>query len=828
MFSSRPTLLPGNFLPVPFKETERVTFIPALKAYIVSAFAEDPDQYMDDLRLLDSLRAEVVKPNLHDESIQQHLRYYGQLRTISSKFIMDDDHIRIAFSWASALDKDRRYTTSYNVGFEKASVLFNLAALYSSLASNMTLDSEAAYKRAAMLFQQAAGAFAAIVDNLAAWNISTSSSVQLNALSQLMLAHAQEVFFEKAQSGNMKVGTLAKLAAQVAVFYETASEGASQTQVFDKSWIAYMNIKLSYWKAVATCNKSLEAHAADKYGEQIAWLQAAAAHSRAANDSSQLKNVTIAKVHSDVKTLQATIDRALLQANKDNDLIYMAIVPKIETLPVIAPARMVNPVPLPDSAGLSAIMGRALFQHLVPFEVHQLASEYASIKDQIAKEASDKLTEATSVAFRQATPTLASINLPGAIEALEQPIGLPQSVLQRSEEIRAQGGFEGLESSWQTLQAMSSKCWTILREAMEKLDTEAAEDQSMQMQFGDKWNRASSVSLGQNLRDSERRFREKLQEADNANRVVRSKMDRDSHLIVHICLSRQELEASVPASTAGSTLVLKDQNLKQLKGLLDQLNTNFKKRNALIERIKAAAASDDIAPRLLEELDGNASAASLDKKAIFDSQLKMYDALKTEVADLLSQQEQLLPAIVESNKKFVESRQTSELIRQRENALQSLDNGYKAFKDISANMQEGIKFFSDIETTLVKFSDNCRDFVLARDIEKKDMLQQIQMNVARLRVSDSPAPASSSPSSTPAPASAPVGGVWPGGGAVQYPQMPQGHFVFVPASTGTWQQGQPLQYVQPGYGSSPIPGAYPGVYTLAQAPPSQGTGRPRQ
>ncbi|KAL5032064.1 hypothetical protein BDV3_000659 [Batrachochytrium dendrobatidis] len=816
-------LLPGRFLVVPFKQTERVSFIQPLRAYIASAFAEDPDQYIDDLRALDEYRAAIATPDLHDESANQHLRYYAQLNFLSGKFIMDDDHIRIAFTWASALGKDKEFTSSYNVGFEKASVLFNLAALYSQIAGSVSLTSEESYKKAAAYFQQAAGVYAMIVENLPLWNIAGSSSIQLSALSQLMLAQGQEVFFEKALAGKMKDASLAKLALQASLFYNAAFDGASQTQVFDKAWSSYMQVKMLHLKAIAHYHKAMDSLGSGKYGEQIAWLQAALALSKKALDANVMKSVTLASLPSDIKATQTLIEKSLLQANKDNDVIYMEIVPRAETLTAIAPARMVNPTPMPDTASLLKIIEKPLFKHLVPFEIHQAASEYAAKKDAIAKDVHDKLTESISIAFS----TLASLNLPGAIEALEQPIGLPESVIRRSDEVRALGGEKGLESSFKTINTLSKRCWDIIKDTMEVLDKEAAEDQSLHIQFGAKWTRATSGSLADNLRDAEKRFRKKLQDADNSNRLVQTKMESQGHLIANLGLTRSELEASVPASTSGTTLALKDPNLRQLKTLLEQLNASIKQRNDLIAKTKADVHNDDITPKLLE---GAANGALFDKTAALTDQLKKYDETNNQVKEIISQQEQLLNSIVNCNKKFVESRQTNELIRDRENALQSLENGYKAFKEISANLDEGVRFYNDMEASLGKYLSSCRDFTLARDIEKKDMISQIQLGVASMHFADGPGQSlSSQNTSNPyTPNAPPTGSTLPSA----YPSLQRP--ALFPASTqsampipGTWNSTQPLQYgqAQPGYGV-----AQPSNYTYGQANPSfqPGTWNPAQ
>ena len=126
-------------------------------------------------------------------------------------------------------------------------MLFNIGAIYSHLALaalSSGNNNEESYKKAAQYFQLSAGAYQTIVDKLPEWNIQGSANLQLNALTNLMLSQAQEVFFLKAVSSNfsdffnsigkMKEGTLAKLAKQAATFYGLALEIAEECAVFGK------------------------------------------------------------------------------------------------------------------------------------------------------------------------------------------------------------------------------------------------------------------------------------------------------------------------------------------------------------------------------------------------------------------------------------------------------------------------------------------------------------------------------------------------------------------------------------------------------------------
>lgn len=144
------------------------------------------------------------------------------------------------------------------------------------------------------------------------------------------------------------------------------------------------------------------------------------------------------------------------KANKDNDKIYMETVPK--DLPPIMPARMVNPVKIPEYNII--MVPKVIFRNLVSLKIHQSASAYAFQKDNLIKSLCKKLNEATSLAYT----TLASQKLPGSIEALEQPIGLPSIILERSIEVKQRGGVRSIESAWATLSKFAEQDMDLLNQ----------------------------------------------------------------------------------------------------------------------------------------------------------------------------------------------------------------------------------------------------------------------------------------------------------------------------------------------------------------------------
>jgi programmed cell death 6-interacting protein len=211
-----------------------------------------------------------------------------------------------------------------------------------------------------------------------------------------MMAQAHECIWQKAVMEHMKYGTVARLAIRVSDFYDSFL--TTNTALIPDNWKVYGDTKCNYFKAVAQYQKANEAISSGRYGEEIARLYLAkssnslAIQSVSSNKTPLLINQAfIDQIH----TLQQSIERDLLRAEKDNDVVYMESIP--EQLAPILRSDMVKPtIPnfilnpeywliLTERPNDELFIKRPLLEKLVPFAVHQAASVYSDKKDYIIK-----------------------------------------------------------------------------------------------------------------------------------------------------------------------------------------------------------------------------------------------------------------------------------------------------------------------------------------------------------------------------------------------------------------------------------------------------------
>ncbi|KAF9336229.1 pH-response regulator protein palA/rim20 [Podila minutissima] len=655
----------SNILAVEFKKTEQLSMTKSLSDYISTSYAEHPDTYQDDFRVLDELRADIVNLEPHQNALNRLLKYHAQLVFIGSKFPIDT---RIEFPWALVNSTDKKMHSFRNMCYERACVCFNIGAMYSQLGNNENRGTPEGLKRAYAYFQNAAGAFQHLRDAV---------------IPELRIAPTVDIS-----------------AAALTVFIHLM--------------------------------KACECISQNKYGEEIARLQTA---ERLVNCGLELQRNLKETVVSDLRSLQTAIHRNLSRAEKDNDIIYLEPIPAEASLAAIGRADMSKPIivseianPVPMMNEHNMLLGVPLFSRLVPFAVHQAASVYTERKERIVKEdIGGKFDELTGVCYSQ----MQALNLPGSLQALEQPVGLPPALLQHIDDISSAGGVRALHEMLEKVRTLSRQNGAILDEIFEALQQEANEDETMRKRYQGRWNRPTSASLTVTFVEQGRKHRDTLETARKSDQIVQNKLDtllstwgRSLELLSS---GKAEVERAVPNSTSapGSS---DPEIVDDLKMLLEEVDQMIKARRIKLEEIKRIADEDDIGPSLVaitNKLTATSSAVKIEPahfEALFQEQLKKYDGYKRLVKEETATQEDLLMAIQETNKAFVASRRSNAVVHQREMALQNLEAAYQKYKAILANFKEGLQFHRDFEKILVRLRDNCRDYFFARKMEAKDYL----------------------------------------------------------------------------------------------------------
>eukprot|EP01137_Pigoraptor_chileana_P016237 Opistho-2@5709 len=591
----------SSLLAIELKKTDKVDYGETLRNYIATQCGQDAAAYADPIAQLDNLRQSVRSFEKHESSLLQMQKYYGVTSFLGLKFPIDENQIRINFSWYevfaspksgglfAASPSSQPKVSSFSLQYERACVLFNIAALQSQLGGGQSITSDAGLKAAATYFQASAGTLLHLADVVSKSILPQSADFArdlLSALSGAMLAQAQECVFQKAVVGKMRDAVLCKLAAQASDYYESAANqlrsSGSKSPSIEKSWVPFLLAKAQYMLALAHFHDAVTAKTTDAFGLEIGRLHSAEV---ALADVVKMKVAAV-----DAAPLLDRVRRMLSQATKDNDVIYHEHVPSAAELPSLARVSMVKATPFAENAGDASM---DLFSALVPFMAHQGAEIYKERRDSLVKEITRKLDEATTMA----NTILASMNLPAAIEALEQPVGLPPQVLEKSKRIRNDGGIAAVMQKLDGVSSARSANLDILKESERMLNGEESEDKSMRDQFKTNWRRTPSRELTVKLREELEKYRTVLEKAGNSDGIVRQKMAGIRDKIEVLDKPQEELQSAIPQGMAGGNT--SNPTFIELKRLMSEYDQLRKARTALYAEVKEKAARDIIGKRFV-------------------------------------------------------------------------------------------------------------------------------------------------------------------------------------------------------------------------------------
>lgn len=146
------------------------------------------------------------------------LRYYGQLELLELHF----PKVAGTFPWRDAFTG--KLTSQSTLAIEKASVLFQIAAIHSSIAASQDRSEPGGIQKAVRYSRTAAGLLIYIIDHFLHAPSTDMSTEVLRFLVDLMLAQANESFLNKCSREDQADTLISKVASQVASLYFSLKE----------------------------------------------------------------------------------------------------------------------------------------------------------------------------------------------------------------------------------------------------------------------------------------------------------------------------------------------------------------------------------------------------------------------------------------------------------------------------------------------------------------------------------------------------------------------------------------------------------------------------
>ncbi|QIX00027.1 hypothetical protein AMS68_005544 [Peltaster fructicola] len=737
----------------PLKQTNEIDWIAPLKQHIRTAYGDDPERYTTECAQLNRLRQDMRGAGKDSAAGRDLLyRYYGQLELLDLRFPVDENHIKISFTWFDAFT--HKPTSQYSLAYEKASIIFNISAVLSCHAANQNRHEDAGLKTAYHSFQASAGMFTYINENFLHAPSTDLSRDTVKTLISIMLAQAQEVFIEKQIADGKKPGLLAKLASQAAYIYAQAVEGVQENvskAIFERVWLLVVQIKQHHTASLAQYYQAIADYEANSYGQAIARMQASLSASKEASrlangfpgsvpSNSNLSSETGTILVDVVKKHMAAIQEKLTEYVRDNDMIYHQPVPSETNLPSIPKLPAAKPIPVSElyqGQDIQRIIGADIFQRIVPMSVTESASLYDEEKAKLVRAESERVEGADD----ELAASLDYLKLPGSLNILKG--GLDQESMGVDEDFRnwcsELAGHSSFTPIFESLREDKQKVLSTLDSCNKQLDMEESVCEKMRSKYGGEWTQQPSSRLTTTLRTDAKSYRAAVEEASTSDATLFSTLRQYESDFDEMRSAGETEEADVLYQRAMSQAgggkkgfspseegnLLDDdfgddsrqsvaQQIEHVDGLLKKLQLVKRERQQVLKDLKEKAVSNQEQQLFKQELE-----------KFRPHQNRIFQAMHKQ-SSLMKELTRTYSDLLQDKRVRSEQNKYEAFSRQRNSVLNKYRKIFQAYQDLQAGLDRAKQFYSEMKETAESLQKNVQSFVENRRSEGGQLLNAIE------------------------------------------------------------------------------------------------------
>ncbi|KAJ7985530.1 hypothetical protein DPEC_G00353010 [Dallia pectoralis] len=695
------------------KEAGEFPFSPSVKQFILKNYGENPENYNEQLKKLETLRQGAVNVTRDFEGCSILRKYFGQLHYLQSRVPLGPgQEAAVPISWTEIFSGK---TVSHDdISYEQACILYNLGALHSMLGAMDNRVSEEGMKVSCTHFQCSAGAFSYLRDHFS-HNFSVDMSHQiLNLNINLMLGQAQECLLEKSMLDNRKSFLVARISAQVVDYYKEAcralenSDTASMLGKIQKDWKKLVQMKIYYFASIAHLHMGKQAEEQQKYGDRLAYLQSSL------DKLSEAIKLAKGQPDSVQEALRFTMDvigGKFNSAKKDNDFIYHETVPSLETLPSVKGAPLVKALPVNPTD--PSVTGPDLFAKLVPMAAHEASSLYSEEKAKLLRDIMAKM-DSKNETLEQFMDSLGLE--PDSVDNLDMYSHIPPVLMEKCAALSVRPDtVKSLIQSMQVLSGVFTDVEASLKEIRDVLEEDEAGVRALQEAVGS-GGTAAAERQAQGLAEI-RRDLEKYMEAHEKASFTNTELHRAMNLhISNLRLLGGPLDAlrdALPRPQLNEEEVAGLQCMKRILGKVQEMRDQ---RCSLEKQLRDLIQHDDITSSLV-------TTERADMKRLFEEQLKKYEQVKVYIDQNLSAQENILKALTEANVQYASVRKgLTETEHKWTGMVQTLVASYEAYEDLMKKSQEGKEFYEDLETKSSHLLERAKTLCQGREEERRAVL----------------------------------------------------------------------------------------------------------
>ncbi|KAK7553828.1 vacuolar protein-sorting protein bro1 [Phyllosticta citricarpa] len=752
---------------VPLKQTNEIDWISPLKGYIRQTYGDDPERYQEECQTLNRLRQDMRGAGKDSAAGRDLLyRYYGQLELLDLRFPVDENHIKISFTWFDAFT--HKPTSQYSLAYEKASIIFNISAVLSCHAAHQNRHEDVGLKTAYHSFQASAGMFTYINENFLHAPSTDLSRETVKTLIAVMLAQGQEVFLEKQVEDGKKYGMLAKLASQAQFLYSQAVEGVQENVtkgIFEKVWLLLVQVKANHTASLAQYYQAMADNDANSHGTSICRLQVAEQQAKDANKianafpnnvpaTSNLSSETGSILQDMTKRHLLNIQERIVEFTKDNDFIYHQQVPaeaSLSSIPKLPAAKAIPVSELYQGQDIQRIIGPDIFQKIVPISVTEQASLYDEEKAKLIRAETEKVETAND----EMAASLDYLKLPDSLNILkggmDQEMTVDEEFRRWCEEL---AGHQPFTTAFDQLSSEKTTITSMLDQCVKQLDMEESVCEKMRSKYGADWTQQPSSRLTATLRSDIKNYKNAIEEASISDaalystfRQYESDFDEmrsagetdEADVLYQRAMIKAGAARGKGKSSPGNEGNLLDDDFEggpsvtdqitSVEELLRKLNLIKRERQQVLKDLKEKVHTDDISNVLIL----NKKQISNQENQLFKAELEKFRPHQNRIMQAIHKQNSLMKELTRTygdllQDKRVRSEQNKyeAFSRQRSSVMNKYRKVYQAFNDLISGLMRAQGFYSDMKETVESLQKNVESFVNNRRSEGGQLLASIE------------------------------------------------------------------------------------------------------
>ncbi|CCJ30830.1 unnamed protein product, partial [Pneumocystis jirovecii] len=715
------------------KRTDDLDWIQPLKQFIKTT-STDENQYTNECFILNKLRQDIQETSMDLTSRDMLYKY-------------------CAFT--------NKPISQYSLAYEKACVMFNIAATLSAIGATQDRSEEDGLKKAYHSFQSSAGVFEYINTNfLHAPSVDLEKDT-IQSLYEIMLAQAQEILCEKQINKSKKPNMISKLSAQTSWYYENIISRISvnvQKRIFKKYWLQLFEIKKKFYKSIAHLNKALVNEENDMYGEALTHLAIAKKQSHEASklssslllsipNSDKLKIDSMSYFDNIIKSFYIQIQEKENRLTHDNDYIYHQPIVNEKCLKPLEKLSMVKATPIQEiytNQNIQELIGQDIFHKFIPLSIHESVSLYSEEKAKLIRKELEKCENAES----KLITTLDRLKLPKALKQykyddctmFEELSKIPEEIIELSEILFHQENEFKISHLFNNLSNLKEKISRNLNETEFILEEEERESETMRKKYMHRWTQSSSSSLTQLMRKELVLYKENFASYTKSDSRLISEYQSFAQKM-NILIEgektiknfyEQEIKKVIHENFNKNLLDIDDFNdiqnkVNEIENMLKKLSIIKRERQTTLKDLKEKISNDDISNILiLKKIKPNA------EKQFFSSELEKYKHHETRLSETIYHQDQILQNLLSvfEDLQHISSKSPGQKWTKMNETNTNISNDfkeiYKKYCNIKSEILHTISLYEDLKELSNVLLINAKKFVNCRRNEGANILFRIK------------------------------------------------------------------------------------------------------